>query len=103
MNRWWSFILMVTILVASSALPSLSRADGTDPTVTSDQPAQGGSSVGDPDMPINPGRKPSTGRVMPQKPVSQLRTAGDGGAFANIMMMRFRIALQALRGWLLHF
>ena len=105
MNRWLAFILILTVLIAGPQATSRLFADEgyPDPSTVSDSPPLNGG-AGDPDMPLNPGRKPPTGVAAPARPTltGWGRTVGDGGAYGSIQMMRFRAMLLAFRGWILH-
>jgi hypothetical protein len=104
MNRSFAFILILTVLVAGPQASTRLYAEGNPaPSDVSDSPPLNGG-AGDPDMPLNPGRKPPTGVAAPVRPAPTRwgRTVGDGGAYGSIEMMRFRAMLLVFRGWVLH-
>jgi hypothetical protein len=97
-NRWWTFILALSLLFACGAtLPSGVFADGG-AIVTSD-PAPGGGAgtgIGDPDNPT--GKSLShRGRMQAGNSTYRSRTVGDGSASGSVWMLRLQAVLQALR------
>lgn len=95
-NRWWTFILALSIATASSiALPPSARSDpAPDPN---EQPI-GGDVAGDPDTPsVGGGGKFSHRGVPARRPMGIGRTAlGDGG-MASARMWSLVVVWQELR------
>lgn len=105
-NRWWAFILTLSVLLASSAsFTSRSYGDGTDPISIGDGGGGGGGTsppMGDPDGPAGPTRKsPTGGRLSPGGNGYAVTPVGDGGTAVRVWSWRFHVVLRSLMGrWL---
>ncbi len=96
-NRWWAFILMLSILLASSAtLSSPSYGGGPEPIELGD--GDGGSGPGgDPDGPAGPSKRaPGAGRVAPGGYRYVATSVGDGGSASSVWIWRFNVVLRSL-------
>lgn|SRR5262245_8649283 len=96
-NRWWAFVLTLTVLLASgTALPTVLRADQT-PISIDEGGSLGGGDAGDPDGPAGPNKKaPTPGRNTPSKSFLG-STAGDGGTGWGVWMWRLHVVLLSLK------
>jgi hypothetical protein len=100
-NRWWTFFLTLTVLLASgTALPTAVRAtpDPTPINIEDGGSLGGGAPEGDPDGPAGPTKKaPGSGTLSPGG--SSLKaTAGDGGrAGWSVWMWRLHVVLLSLK------
>ena len=105
-NRWWAFILALSVLVGSSAtFSSPSFGDGgLDPTLVDGGGDSGGGGTGtkgDPDGPSGPTQRLPGGR----RGVSDVggftaASVGDGGAAAGAWSWRIHVMLRTLtKGW----
>ena len=98
-NRWWTFILALSIALASTA--TLTRSAGAnDPLLGSDD---GGDlpGAGDPTSSSGPGRvspNPWTGRL--GLPVLHV---GDGTVTGSVWMWRLLVVVQGLRSYYFRF
>lgn len=94
-NRWLTIILMLGVLLASSAtLSTPSFGEGQDPFVIGDPttPPPGG----DPDGPAGPNKyAPAGGRASRQVYRYTAGPAGDGGS-VGVWSWRFHVALHSL-------
>lgn len=101
-NRWWTFILALSIASASSlALPHSARA--LDPDPAPDDAPISGDNQGDPDQPNGGGGKLSHRGVPARRPMGIGRTpVGDGG-MASARMWRLVAVGQGLRIFLFRF
>lgn len=104
-NRWWAFILTLSVLVASTAtLSAPSYADGLSPIVISDGGDTGGGGGpprGDPDGPGGPNKSSAIrGGKLPGKTIVVVTSVGDGGTAVSAWTWRLRIVLKSLtKGW----
>lgn len=102
-NRWWTIILTLCVLLASSAtLSTPSFGEGQDPFEIGDPspPPPGG----DPDGPSGPSKyAPSGGRAVRQVYHYTAGPVGDGGSVASVWSWRFHVALRSLIGRYIRF
>ena len=105
-NRWWAFILTLSVLVASTAtFSSPSYGEGLDPISIGDGGETGGggttSPKGDPDGPSGPTKRSPAGRGISSGGNFYAATpVGDGGAAVSVWTWRFHVVLRSLvRGW----
>ena len=96
-NRWWAFILTLSVLLASSAtLSTPSRGDGLTPFVIGGG-AGGSENSGDPDGPAGPNKRtPTGGRASPGGNGYAAASVGDGGVAARVGSWRFHVVLRSL-------
>jgi hypothetical protein len=108
-NRWWTFILALTlgiVLVAGSVGPV--RADNTgkvgsdDPTFNPDAPPPGS---GDPDVPIGTAKSTQQSGLGNgiQSGGNSLRSAGDGRQSDSALVWRLQVVMRTLRGFILRY
>jgi hypothetical protein len=99
-NQWWAFILILSVLLASSAsLTSSSYASGGKMLVSD---GSGGGLSGDPDGPGGP-NSPTPGRysLSPSGNANAARPVGDGSAAMRVWSWRLHIVLRSLASrWL---
>jgi hypothetical protein len=99
MNRWFAFVLTLTVLLSSgAAIPAASRADGPTPIQLEEGGSLGGGAPqGDPDGPAGPTKKaPGSGTLTPGGR-SLKSTAGDGGTgWWSVWMWRLHVVLLSL-------
>ena len=95
-NRWWSFILMLGILLASGAtMTSPSYGGEMDPMMFDG--GSGGDPGGDPDGTAGPGKRgPGSGRMAPGGHRYVATSVGDGGRVSSIWMWRIHVVLRSL-------
>ena len=96
-NRWWAFILMLSVLLASSAtMSSPSYGGGSDPIVIGGD--SGGSDPGgDPDGTAGPGKRGAgCGRATPGGYRYAATSVGDGGSASSVWIWRFNVVLRSL-------
>ena len=106
-NRWWAFILTLSVLVSSAAtLSAPLYADGMTPIVISDGGDSGGGGGtstprGDPDGPGGPTKSSAgSGGTGSGRTISVVATVGDGRAAVSVWTWRLRVVLQSLtKGW----
>jgi len=96
-NRWWAFILMLSVLLTSSATISpASSGDAPDPIVIGGGD-DGSGPGGDPDGPAGPSKRgPGAGRVAPGGYRYAANSVGDGGPVPSIWIWRFNVVLRSL-------
>ncbi|MEK7824408.1 MAG: hypothetical protein AAB290_05145 [Candidatus Eisenbacteria bacterium] len=103
-NRWWAFILTLSVLIASNAtFSSLTYGDGEDPVSISDGSGGGASPpMGDPDGPSGPTKwAPTGGRLSPGGNGYAVTPVGDGGTAVRVWSWRFHVVLRSLMSrWL---
>ena len=94
-NRLWAFILMLSVLLASSTtLSSPSYGEGPDPIVFD---GGSGDPGGDPDSPAGPNKRgPGNGRVSPSGYRYTATAVGDGGSASSVWVWRFHVVLRSL-------
>lgn len=96
-NRWWAFILMLSVLLASSAtMPWPSYGGEVDPIEIGD--GGGGSDPGgDPDGTAGPGKRGAgSGRATPGGYRYAATSVGDGGSASSRWVWRFHVVLRSL-------
>ena len=96
-NRWWSYLLTLSVMLASIAIvPSSSLGDGgPDPIVLpiGGDPDPGG----DPDGSVGPGRSgPGYGRMRPGGVRPAMTSMGDGVLAHSVWVWRFHVVLRSL-------
>jgi len=98
-NRWWAFILTLSVLLASSAtFSSPSYGDGNDPLAIPGG-GPGSPSAGDPDGTAGPGKQgPGYGRTVPSGGRYAVTSLGDGGSARSIWIWRLHVVLRSLIG-----
>jgi len=97
-NRWWALILMLGVLLASSAtFPARSRAtDVNDPiAIPGGGPGPGSPPAGDPDAPAGK-RSPGYGRAVPGNVRYSATSMGDGVSAKSVWVWRLHVVLQSL-------
>lgn len=96
-NRWWIFILMLSVLLAGSATISSPSYGLTGPGKIEVGDSGGGASEGgDPDSPTGGGRSPGLGRVAPGVSQGAVTTVGDGGPATSVWIWRLHVVLRSL-------
>lgn len=98
-NRWWAFMLVLTLLLSSGAAltPTMVAGDGFDPIEIGGGGGGGSDPGGDPDSPSGPGKRaPGTGRVAPGGYRYAATSAGDGGWVKSVWVWRFHVVLRSL-------
>jgi hypothetical protein len=97
-NRWWAFILMLGIVLASgTTTPSPSYGGGTDPI--SIDGGSGGDPGGDPDSPLGPGKRGTGfGRSTPGRYQGTATSVGDGGRVSSSWIWKVHVVLRSLMG-----
>ena len=115
MNRWWGFVLTLCLLTASFCLLSLSApatalADTGSRLLASDPAVPGGgSTIGDPDVPMGPGDGKSgwTSNYLHKADravsVQEARCVGDATVPSSVVANHLRLLLLSLRGFYLGF
>lgn len=95
-NRWWAFILMLGVLLASSTtIPSPSYGAEPDPISIED----GSGTGGDPDGPLGPGKRGTGfGRSSPGRYQGAATSVGDGGRVSSGWIWRVHVVLRSLMG-----
>lgn len=113
MNRWWAFILALSLVLACGAatfspVAADARYGETGAIDPNGTPGDGTLGAGDPDVPTGPGKQYSRS-VRPQPPLLSDRRAsgapavGDGEAPVSVLVLRLHIVLRGLRGFYLRF
>jgi hypothetical protein len=95
-NRWWSYLLTLSVMLASIAIvPSSSYGDGgPDPIVL---PGGGPDPGGDPDGSVGPGRSgPGYGRMRPGGSRHATTAMGDGVSARSVWVWRLHVVLRSL-------
>lgn len=93
-NRWWIFILTLSVLLASSVTVSSPSyaGEGPDP-IEIGGPAPGG----DPDSPSGPTKRgPGSGRLTPSGNRYAVTSVGDGSLAQSGWIWRFHVVLRSL-------
>jgi len=94
-QKWWAFILTLSILLASSAaIPSPSHGLGPGKIEIGD--SEGGGDGGDPDSPTGGSRSPVIGRIAPGGYQRAATSVGDGGPATSVWVWRLHVVLQSL-------
>ena len=97
-NRWWAFILALSLLLASASAvsPAFATEDGSDAIAIGD--GGGGSTPGgDPDVPAGPGKNGTGARHAAPGGYRYAATAvGDGGSAKSVWIWRFHVVLRSL-------
>ena len=95
-NRWWAFILTLSLLLSSVTVIAPASGDGSDPIEIGD--GSGGSDPGgDPDVPAGPGKAGFGARRAAPGGYQVAATAvGDGGSLASVWVWRFHVVLRSL-------
>lgn len=97
-NRWWAFILALSLVLASGTAfsPSMAAGDGSNRIEIGD--GSGGSDPGgDPDSPAGPGKRaPGAGRAAPGGHRYAVTSVGDGGSATSVWVWRFHVVLRSL-------
>src|SRR5262245_11225795 len=92
-NRWWAFILMLVVLLASSTtFPSRSMGEGNDPIVI---PGGGDPPSGDPDYPSG-SKRTGYGRATPGTTRYTAASVGDGSSARSVWVWRLHLVLRSL-------
>jgi hypothetical protein len=108
LNRWWAFVLTLSVLVASSAtLSAPSYGDVLSPIRNSsdggDSGGGGGTTTprGDPDGPGGPTKSSSDGGgTSSGRTIHVVASAGDGGTAVSVWTWRLHVVLGSLtKGW----
>jgi hypothetical protein len=96
-NRWWAFILMLGVLLASgTTIPSPSY--GENGPISIDD-GSGGDPRGDPDGPLGPGKRGTGfGRSSPGRYQGTATHVGDGGRVSSGWIWRVHVVLRSLMG-----
>lgn len=96
-NRWWAFILTLSVLLASSAtFSSRSYGDGNDPLVIPGG-APDAPPGGDPDGTAGPGKRGTGyGRAVPGSSQYAVTPMGDGGSARSVWVWRLHVVLKSL-------
>jgi len=94
-NRWWTFILMLSVLLAGSATFS-SPSYGLVPDKLETGDSGGGPTGGDPDYPTGGGRTPGYGRAVPGTSQDAVTTVGDGRPATSVWTWRLHVVLRTL-------
>ena len=97
-NRWWTLILTLSLLLATSAAfsPAYAVGDGSDLVEIGDG-GGGGNPGGDPDSPSGPGKKAAgSGRAAPGGNRYTAASVGDGGSVKSVWVWRFHVVLKSL-------
>ena len=95
-NRWWTFILMLSVLLAGSATISSPSYGLSGPDKLEVGDGSGGGDGGDPDSPTPGGRAPGFGRAVPGASQSAVTTAGDGSPATSVWIWRLHVVLRTL-------
>jgi len=96
-NRWWTFILMLSVLLAGSATISSPSYGLTRPDKIEDSDGGGGAGDGgDPDSPTGGSRSPGYGRAVPGGSQYGVTTVGDGSSSASVWKWRLHVVLRTL-------
>jgi hypothetical protein len=94
-NRWWAFILALSVLLASSAtFSSRSYGDGNEPIVIPGG-APDAPPAGDPDAPAGK-RTAGSGRAVPGGSRPAVTSMGDGVSAQNVWVWRLHVVLRSL-------
>ena len=95
-NRWWTFILTLSLLLAASATIS-SPSYGGGPGDMEMGDGGGGGAGGDPDSPTGGGnRSPGYGRAAAGRYQSAVTPVGDGGSATSVWVWRLHVVLRSL-------
>jgi hypothetical protein len=96
-NRWWTFILMLSVLLAGSATISSPSYGLTGPgKIQVGDGGGGGSDSGDPDSPTGGSRRTGYGRAVPSASPATVTTVGDGSPVTSIWTWRLHVVLRTL-------
>ena len=91
-NRWWTFILMLSVLLAGSMTISSPSFGLSRPDKMEDSDGGGGAGDGgDPDHPT-----PGYGRAVPSGSQYGVTTVGDGSSSTSIWKWRLQVVLRTL-------
>jgi hypothetical protein len=111
-NRWWAFILALSVSLTSiaamsrHAIAGVRMGEGGGGTITTGDPGlPPPPGAGDPDIPLP--SKSSIPKVSAQRgaqTIASVRAVGDGSApSSSVMMWRLQAVLQSLRLWFVRF
>jgi len=97
-NRWWAFVLTLSLLITSGAALSPAFGDGGASDILVIGDGGGGSNPsGDPDVPAGPGKTGTGTRHAAPGGYRYAATAvGDGGSAASVWVWRFHVVLRSL-------